>query len=193
MKILPTARIELGDGGVIIAELYPDAAPNTVNSFIWAANNGFYDDYAVQRIEPGVVIDASYRAFGHEECKFCIENEALKPGNTGNPKIDLGSMCMGGYDADHISGCEFFMPLARVERWEGSFPVFGHIIYGTDRVLKLGEVKLQPSSYQPMPGYTMLEPVRPQIIKRVRVDCHGCLYPDPIQIQDGFVPDNWLY
>ena len=29
-------------GGVITIELYPDAAPNTVNSFIWSAQQGFY-------------------------------------------------------------------------------------------------------------------------------------------------------
>ncbi|HAW70072.1 MAG TPA: peptidylprolyl isomerase, partial [Firmicutes bacterium] len=30
----PVATIELDNGGIITAELYPDKAPNTVNNFI---------------------------------------------------------------------------------------------------------------------------------------------------------------
>ena len=38
-----TATIETTKG-TIVAELYPDAAPNTVNSFIFLAREGWYDD-----------------------------------------------------------------------------------------------------------------------------------------------------
>ena len=30
----PVITIEMGNGGIIKAELYPDVAPNTVNNFI---------------------------------------------------------------------------------------------------------------------------------------------------------------
>ena len=37
----PIATITMEDGKVMIAELYPEKAPNTVNNFIDLANKGF--------------------------------------------------------------------------------------------------------------------------------------------------------
>ncbi|HAZ22839.1 MAG TPA: peptidylprolyl isomerase, partial [Firmicutes bacterium] len=52
----PVATIELDNGGIITAELYPDKAPNTVNNFIALANKGFYDGLIFHRVIPGFVI-----------------------------------------------------------------------------------------------------------------------------------------
>ena len=38
----PIVTIELENGGVMTAELYPDVAPNTVNNFISLINKGFF-------------------------------------------------------------------------------------------------------------------------------------------------------
>lgn len=53
---LPLVTIELDDGATIEAELYPDIAPNTVNSFISLINKGFYDGLTFHRVIPGFVI-----------------------------------------------------------------------------------------------------------------------------------------
>ena len=39
----PIVTIEMANGGVITAELYPDIAPITVQNFIFLANSGFYN------------------------------------------------------------------------------------------------------------------------------------------------------
>ena len=39
----PVVTIEMEQGGVIRAELYPDVAPNTVRNFISLIRKGFYD------------------------------------------------------------------------------------------------------------------------------------------------------
>ena len=39
----PIVTIEMEDGGVMKAELYPDVAPNTVNNFISLIQKGYYD------------------------------------------------------------------------------------------------------------------------------------------------------
>ena len=39
----PIVTIEMEDGGKIVAELYPEVAPITVNNFISLAGKGFYD------------------------------------------------------------------------------------------------------------------------------------------------------
>ena len=39
----PIVTIEMENGGVIRAELYPEVAPNTVRNFVSLAQKGFYD------------------------------------------------------------------------------------------------------------------------------------------------------
>ena len=55
-KDLPIATIKVKDYGTILAELYPQYAPNTVNNFISLANNGFYDGITFHRIVKDFVI-----------------------------------------------------------------------------------------------------------------------------------------
>jgi peptidyl-prolyl cis-trans isomerase B (cyclophilin B) len=47
----PRLRIRTTKGDVLV-ELFPDAAPNMVNNFVWLAQQGFYDDTAFHRALP---------------------------------------------------------------------------------------------------------------------------------------------
>lgn len=75
MNTHPTATLHMASGSKIVIELLPEAAPNTVNSFIYAASRGFMDHHAIQRIVPGNWVDVTYQAFGHKECQYLIPNE----------------------------------------------------------------------------------------------------------------------
>ena len=46
----PIVTIEMEDGGVIKAELYPQTAPNTVNNFISLIQRGYYDGLIFHRV-----------------------------------------------------------------------------------------------------------------------------------------------
>ena len=52
----PIVTIEMEDGGVIKAELYPQTAPNTVNNFISLIQKGYYDGLIFHRVIPGFMI-----------------------------------------------------------------------------------------------------------------------------------------
>ena len=52
----PIVTIEMENGGVIKAELYPEVAPNTVNNFISLVKQGFYDGIIFHRVIPGFMI-----------------------------------------------------------------------------------------------------------------------------------------
>ena len=49
----PIVTIEMEDGGKIVAELYPEVAPITVNNFISLAGKGFYDGLIFHRVISG--------------------------------------------------------------------------------------------------------------------------------------------
>ena len=52
----PIVTIEMEDGALIRAELYPETAPNTVRNFISLIRGGFYDGLCFHRVIPGFVI-----------------------------------------------------------------------------------------------------------------------------------------
>jgi len=52
----PVVTIEMEDGGIIQAELYPEIAPNTVNNFLSLVKKGFYDGTIFHRVIPGFMI-----------------------------------------------------------------------------------------------------------------------------------------
>ena len=96
-RVNPRVTLHMANGAKIVMELLPEAAPNTVNSFLFAALGGYMDHHAIERIVPGNWIDVSYTAFGQEACRYLIPNEFEL-----HPEIEPmdshpGAVCMGGY------------------------------------------------------------------------------------------------
>ncbi|MBO5574222.1 MAG: peptidylprolyl isomerase, partial [Clostridium sp.] len=46
----PMVTIEMENGDIMKAELYPEVAPNTVNNFLSLAGKGFYDGLIFHRV-----------------------------------------------------------------------------------------------------------------------------------------------
>ena len=56
MENNPIVTIEMENGGVIKAELYPDIVPQSVYNFISLANSGYYDGLIFHRCIYGFMI-----------------------------------------------------------------------------------------------------------------------------------------
>ena len=52
----PVVTIEMENGDIMKAELYPEIAPNTVNNFISLIKKGFYDGLIFHRVIKGFMI-----------------------------------------------------------------------------------------------------------------------------------------
>ena len=52
----PIVTFEMENGDKMVAELYPELAPNTVNNFIALVQSGFYDGLVFHRVIPGFMI-----------------------------------------------------------------------------------------------------------------------------------------
>lgn len=62
----PVITIEMEDGGLMKAELYPEIAPNTVNNFLSLAGKGFYNGLIFHRVIPGFMIQGGETRKGRE-------------------------------------------------------------------------------------------------------------------------------
>lgn len=188
MAVNPKAFINMKSGAVIEIELLPDIAPQAVRSFIYLADLGVYDNHSIERVAPGLCVDLSFRAFNDDRAKYLIPNDTRS--GVWLP-VEPGAIVMGGYSEEAMSGGECFFPLDRVDRWSGSFPVFGKVISGMDEIYRIGQSELKFTGYEPYPGVRIMGPAEPEVIESVTVETFGINYPEPERISDEKLPDNW--
>lgn len=191
MEQRPIATIRMENKVLIIIELYPEEAPNTVSSFISLANSGCFDGHAIERIVPGYVVDASYTAFGRQACKYLIDNESTSWGFPNHLRVEPGVIAMGGYGEAGIAGGEFFFPLAYHEKLNGNYPAFGRILSGFDEVQRWETVPLRPVDYPSDPTLVINAPITPLVIERIRVETFGRDYPAPVKRPIQEMPPSW--
>ncbi|MET3682377.1 peptidyl-prolyl cis-trans isomerase B (cyclophilin B) [Alkalibacillus flavidus] len=131
-------QILFENGEQITFELYPEAAPNTVDNFVKLANDGFYDGLTFHRVIPGFVIQGG--------CP--IGNGTGGPGYTikcetdGNPhQHEHGSLSMAHAGKD-TGGSQFFICLDQQPHLDGRHTVFGKVTEGIDIVdrVRVGDV-----------------------------------------------------
>lgn len=187
----PIATLHMADGKKIRIELLPESAPNTVNSFLYAASRGYMDHHAIERIVPGNWVDVSYTAFGKSECRYLIPNEfTLHPEITPLPSHP-GMVAMGGYGEAGLAGCEFFFPLRDCPEHKGIYPVFGRVIEGMEEIRRLEQVETVPVTDFPIEGVEVNRPVEPEIIDHVSLELFGQEYPEPVRVPDPVLPPCW--
>ncbi len=125
--------------GTIVAELYEQDAPMTVQNFEKLANSGFYDGVKFHRVIPDFVVQggdplsrdlpAGDRRIGTGGPGYRIKCET-----EGNPhKHEVGALSMAHAGKD-TGGSQFFMVLseANTRHLNGVHTVFGKVIEGLE-------------------------------------------------------------
>ncbi len=116
------------DGGDMVIELYPDAAPNTVANFHALATDGYYDDLTFHRVIPGFVAQGGCphgTGTGGPGWRIACETD-------GNPHEHVeGSLSMAHAGRD-TGGSQFFLVLDAQPHLDGVHTVFGRVIEGLD-------------------------------------------------------------
>ena len=186
----PIATLDMANGKKIVLKLLPEAAPNTVNSFIYTALGGYMDGHAIERIVPGNWVDISYTAFGKKECQYLIPNEFTLHPELTPLSSRPGMVAMGGYGEEGIASCEFFFPLRECPEHFGVYPVFAEVIEGMEEIRRLEQVETVPVDF-PIEGVEVNRPVTPQLIEHVRVELHGYEYQEPVRVQTDYKPPCW--
>ncbi|MEM5774558.1 MAG: peptidylprolyl isomerase [Anaerolineaceae bacterium] len=135
-----TLKTEKGD---IVIELYDDIAPVTVNSFVFLAREGWYDNVIFHRVIQGFVAqtgDPLGKGYGGPGYTYINE---INPDYTFDGPGVVG-MANSGED---MNGSQFFISYAALPDLDGSYTVFGRVIEGMDVVESLTE--RNPSSTAP--------------------------------------------
>lgn len=174
-KGLPIATIEVEGYGKIVAELYPQYAPNTVNNFISLANEGFYNGLTFHRVIMDFVLQGGDpNGNGSGGPGYKIKGEFAENGYKDNTLThDAGVLSMARTNRPDTAGSQFFIVTQDSERNRKSldekYAGFGKVIDGMDVVTKISEVKTDGND----------KPIEPVVIKSITVDTKGIEYREP--------------
>ena len=132
---LPVARIEMENGGVIVAELYPEVAPNTVANFIELASAGFYDGVIFHRVIEGFMIQGGDpTGTGMGGPGYAIRGEFAANGFENSLKHTRGVLSMARAMDPDSAGSQFFIMHQDAPHLDGQYAAFGKVIEGMDVV-----------------------------------------------------------
>lgn len=170
----PIVTIEMENGKKIVAELYPDKAPNTVNNFISLANSGFYDGLAFHRVIQGFMIQGGDPAGnGTGGPGYCIKGEFAINGFKNNDIKHLrGVLSMARAMMYDSAGSQFFIMHENASHLDGQYAAFGKVIEGMDVVDEIASVRTDFRD----------KPLKPQIMKKVTCETFGVNYPAPRKV-----------
>ena len=168
----PVVTIEMENGGIITAELYPDVAPQSVYNFISLANSGFYDGLIFHRVIPGFMIQGGCpEGTGMGGPGYEINGEFAANGFRQNDLIhETGVLSMARTMAPNSAGSQFFVMVAPAPHLDGQYAAFGKITEGQDVAIDISRV--QRNMMNDMPK-------KPVVMASVRVDTQGVDYPAP--------------
>jgi cyclophilin family peptidyl-prolyl cis-trans isomerase len=127
-----TATLDTVKGAVVI-DLLPQAAPRTVNNFVFLARQGYYDGVTFHRVIPGFMAQGGDpTGSGSGGPGYFIPNETA----AGLTFDSAGIVAMANSGADR-NGSQFFITYAPTPDLNGGYTIFGRVLSGMDVIQAL--------------------------------------------------------
>ncbi len=146
-----TATIETSAGSMV-AELFPDDAPNTVNNFVFLARDGFYDDVIFHRVISDFMIQGGDpTGTGRGGPGYSFDDEPV------TRSYDRGTLAMANA-GPNTNGSQFFIMHADYPL-PPSYTIFGKLTQGEDVVDAIASAETGPND----------RPVEPVAISAVTI------------------------
>ena len=166
----PIVTIEMENGDVMKAELYPEIAPNTVNNFVSLVNKGFYDGVIFHRVIRGFMIQGGDpQGTGVGGPGYSIKGEFSYNGFANDLKHSKCVLSMARTMEPNSAGSQFFIMHETSPHLDGQYAAFGKVVEGEDIIDKIAAVA---TDY-------MDKPLEEQKMKKVTVETFGQDYPEP--------------
>ncbi|MBU5453948.1 peptidylprolyl isomerase [Caproiciproducens sp. MSJ-32] len=171
----PIVTINMEDGGVIKAELYPEIAPNTVRNFISLINKGFYDGLIFHRVIPGFMIQGGCpEGTGIGGPGYSIKGEFTRNGFKNDLKHTRGVLSMARTMFPDSAGSQFFIMVEDAPHLDGQYAAFGKVIEGIEVADKIVAAKRDYND----------RPYDDQRMIKVTVETFGENYDEPEIIEE---------
>jgi cyclophilin family peptidyl-prolyl cis-trans isomerase len=123
------ATVKMENGGEFVIQLYPEQAPVTVNSFVFLANQGYFDGVSFHRVIDGFMAQTGDpTGTGRGGPGYIFENE---DSDLQFDKEGVVAMANAGRDTN---GSQFFITFAPAEFLNGDYTIFGQVIEGMNVV-----------------------------------------------------------
>ena len=131
----PKIQIEMANGGIVKAELYPEVAPITVENFVKLIKEGFYDGLIFHRVIPGFMIQGGDpEGSGMGGPGYSIKGEFASNGVENDLKHDRGVLSMARSMMPNSAGSQFFIMVEKAPHLDGDYAAFGQVTEGMDVV-----------------------------------------------------------
>ena len=129
------AQIDIQDYGTITLELYPDAAPKTVENFVNLAKSGFYDGLTFHRIINGFMMQGGDpNGDGTGGSEETIPGEFAENGFDNELSHTRGAISMARSSDYDSASSQFFIMHDDRTSLDGKYAVFGYVIKGLNVV-----------------------------------------------------------
>ena len=165
----PIVTIEMENGGIIKAELYPEIAPNTVAHFVTLVASGFYDGLIFHRVIPGFMIQGGDpKGTGMGGPGYSIQGEFARNGfRQNNLRHTRGVLSMARSMMPNSAGSQFFIMTSDSPHLDGAYAAFGKVLEGMETAYQIVNTKRDFRD----------KPLVAQKIKSIRVETNGQDYP----------------
>lgn len=166
----PKITIEMENGKKIVAELYPEKAPNTVNNFLSLVKKGFYDGLIFHRVIAGFMIQGGDPlGKGTGGPGYGIFGEFAQNGFNNDLKHKRGVLSMARSMMPNSAGSQFFIMHQDSPHLDGAYAAFGCVVEGLDVVDEIATCKTDFSD----------RPLNDQKIAKISAETFGQEYPEP--------------
>ena len=134
----PHFRIKTSKGQITL-ELFPEAAPKTVDNFLRLINDKFYDGLTFHRHVPSFVIQGGCpKGDGTGGPGWKISGEFKQRRlRKKMPKHELGVLAMARSGNPHSAGSQFYICLDSAPHLDGQYTSFGRVTEGIEVVNEL--------------------------------------------------------
>ena len=151
-------KITMQNGDHMIAELYPEIAPKTVENFLMLIDKGFYNGLTFHRVIPGFMIQGGCPdGTGMGGPGHTIPGEFNSNGFKNDLKHTLGILSMARAYDPNSAGSQFFIMAANSPHLDGEYASFGKVVEGLEVIDSIVSVKTDRND----------KPVEAQIIEKI--------------------------
>ena len=150
--------------GTIVVELLADQAPETVNSFVFLARNGYFDGQRIHRLDTSidVIQGGDPTGTGSGGPGYSIPDEL-----TGDEAYGPGVLAMANAGPD-TGGSQFFLVTGENGHAlddQGAWTVFGNVVEGLDVAKRIQGLEIQ----DPAAGIAGQQPAEAVYLEKVRI------------------------